>query len=150
MPEQFHARFSARGKVYRYRVWCGEVLPPVELDRAWHVTRRVDVDLATRAAKLFEGEHDFTAFAANRGKPETDTRRHIRAVRVRTRGGLLEIEIEADGFLYKMARMIAGAVIDCGTGKVSLADIRGRLRREKTSARTVAPAAGLFLVRVRY
>jgi tRNA pseudouridine38-40 synthase len=149
-PKHFHARFSAKGKWYRYRVWCGEVMPPIEYGRAWHVSRDVDVDLVTRSAKLFEGKHDFAGFSANRGKVESTTCRHIYSIGVRHRGELIEIDIEADGFLYKMARMIVGALIDCGSGKISREELRARLGGGKTRSRPVAPACGLFLIRVRY
>ena len=148
--KSFHARFSAKGKVYRYRVWCGEVLSPFEHGRVWHITRRVDVDLVKAAAAVLIGEHDFAGFAANLGKTETDTRRKITAVTVRQRAELIEIEFSADGFLYRMARMLTGALIDCGLQKISIADIHSRLRGAKPRARTTAPACGLFLVRVRY
>ena len=131
VSEDFHARFSAKGKIYRYRVWLGQILPPLENGRAWQVVRDVDVDLLKRAAKLFEDEHDFTDFCANRGKIESTTRRRIHSLRVRNRRDLIEIEIEADGFLYKMARMIVGGLIDCAAGKSSLKEVHARLRGER-------------------
>lgn len=147
----FHARFSATGKIYRYRIWNGEVFPPTELGRAWHVVPKVDVDLIRRVATLFVGEHDFAGFSAKRGKIDENTRRRMRSVRVRRCGALVEIEMDAAGFLYKMARMIVGGLMDCGAKKkVSIGEIRERLQGEPARVRTVAPAAGLFLVRVRY
>ncbi|MEY2545486.1 MAG: tRNA pseudouridine38-40 synthase [Verrucomicrobiota bacterium] len=150
VAQSFHARFSAKGKIYRYRIWNGEVLPPLEHGRAWHITREVDVDLMKAAARALVGEHDFAGFAANRGKPVENTRRTIETIRVRRSGTLIEIEFAADGFLYKMARMLTGALVDCGLGKISMADIHNRLRGAKPRARSAAPACGLFLVRVRY
>src|SRR4029453_12167077 len=66
----FHARFSAKGKVYRYRIINGMVRPPLEIGRAWQLASPPDRELLGRAAKFFVGRHDFTAFAANRGKEE--------------------------------------------------------------------------------
>jgi tRNA pseudouridine38-40 synthase len=153
VPGSFHARFSAKGKIYRYRIWNDEVLPPLENGRAWHVRDPLDRAALAASAQLFVGKHDFASFAANRGAPVADTTRTIRRVRVRASGALLTIEIEADGFLYKMARLMVGALVQVGSGKSSPGEIRSRLHHSKrgfSHARHVAPAAGLFLVRVRY
>jgi tRNA pseudouridine38-40 synthase len=153
VSEAFHARFSAKGKTYRYRIWNGEVLPPLEHGRVWHVREPLDRVALAAAGPLFAGRHDFASFAANRGAPVEDTARTIRSVRVRNSAALLSIEFDADGFLYKMARLMAGALVDIGLGKVSPQEIQSRLHHPKRRfphARHVAPAAGLFLVRVRY
>src|SRR5438876_6791983 len=77
VSQNFHARFSAKGKVYRYRIWSAPVLPPFEHGRAWHVMNLLDVNMLKSAASRFIGTHDFAGFAANRGKPENDTVRTI-------------------------------------------------------------------------
>jgi tRNA pseudouridine38-40 synthase len=146
--KSFHARFSAKGKVYRYRIINGAVQPPLEIGRAWHLPSPLDRELLGRAAKLFTGRHDFAAFAANRRKEERNTMRTVEYVRATGRGHLIEIEFSADGFLYKMVRMMVGEMVRCALGKESLKSIE--LRLERPSARFVAPAAGLYLVRVRY
>jgi tRNA pseudouridine38-40 synthase len=149
--KSFHARFSAKGKVYRYRIINGAVRPPLEIGRAWHVPSPLDRELLGRAAKLFTGRHDFAAFAANRGKEERSTMRTVEYVRAIGRRDLIEIEFSADGFLYKMVRMMVGEMVRCALGKESLQSIELRLKRpSRTSARFVAPAAGLYLVQVRY
>jgi tRNA pseudouridine38-40 synthase len=153
VSETFHARFSAKGKTYRYRVWNADVLPPLETGRAWHVVRSLDFDRIVQAAKEFCGEHDFASFSANRGTPETKTVRIIRAVRVRRTGRCISLEFDGDGFLYKMVRMMAGTLVRIGLNESSRQEIGARLRSpRKTIARgrTAAPATGLFLVRVRY
>jgi tRNA pseudouridine38-40 synthase len=149
--QSFHARFSAKGKVYRYRIINGAVLPPLEIGRAWHVPSPLDRELLGRAATLFTGRHDFAAFAANRRKEERSTMRTVEYVRATSRRDLIEIEFSADGFLYKMVRMMVGGMVRCALGKESLESMELRLERpSRTSARFVAPAAGLYLVRVRY
>ena len=151
VEQSFHARFSAKGKVYRYRIINGAVRPPLEIGRAWHVPSPLDRELLGRAAKLFTGRHDFAAFAANRGKEERSTMRTVEYVRAIGRRDLIEIEFSADGFLYKMVRMMVGEMVRCALGKESLQSIELRLERpSRTSARFVAPAAGLYLVQVRY
>jgi tRNA pseudouridine38-40 synthase len=151
--ESFHARFSAKGKIYRYRIWNGEVLPPLENGRVWHVREPLDRSAIAASAELFIGRHDFASFAANRGVPVADTTRTIRRVLVRNSGGVLSFEVEAEGFLYKMVRLMAGALVQVGSGKASPEEIRARLGHPKprsSHTRNVAPAGGLFLVRVRY
>ena len=153
VSDAFHARFSAKGKVYRYRIWNGNVLPPLENGRSWHVREPLDHSRMEAVARLFIGRHDFSHFAANRGAPVTDTIRTVDSIRIRNAGHVISVEICAEGFLYKMARMITGALVHVGNGKISADEIRSRLAknaRSNSSSRTVAPAAGLFLVRVRY
>ena len=153
VPASFHARFSAKAKVYRYRVWNDEVLPPLENNRAWHVREAIDNNLVATSAKLFAGPHDFASFAANRGAPVGDTFRTLRRASVRKSGPLLTLDFEGNGFLYKMVRLIVGSLVQIGIGKTSADEIESRLAhpaRAITRARNVAPACGLFLVRVRY
>src|SRR5437764_7288155 len=71
--QSFHARFSTKGKVYRYRIINGAVRPPLEIGRAWHVPSPLDRELLVRAAKLLKGQHDFVAFAANRSREARNT-----------------------------------------------------------------------------
>jgi tRNA pseudouridine38-40 synthase len=153
VSEAFHARFSAKGKTYRYRIWNAAVLPPFESGRAWHVVNTLDFASMAIAANEFCGEHDFASFSANRGTLETNTVRMIRAVRLRRAGPCIFIEFEGDGFLYKMVRMMVGTLVRIGLDQSSPREIKARLRspREAISrGRTAAPADGLFLFRVRY
>ena len=147
----FHARLSAKGKIYRYRIWCAPVLPPFEYSRAWHVPHPLDLKALKEAAKHFVGTHDFAGFAANRGKPEQSTIRTIYSVRVRQKGPCVTIEFDGDGFLYKMVRLIVGSLVKCALGKMRINDVTARLNSGSVgAARFAAPAEGLFLVRVRY
>jgi len=151
VSQDFHARFSAKGKTYRYRIWAGPILPPLELKRAWHVTAPLDRDLLIAAGKKFVGKHDFRAFAANRGKPEENTTRTIWSVAVRGRASNLAVEISGDGFLYKMVRLIIGSMAQVALEKAGIGDIEHDLRSGKPNkARFTAPAEGLYLMRVWY
>jgi tRNA pseudouridine38-40 synthase len=151
VSQDFHARFSAKGKVYRYRIWSAPVLPPLEYKRAWHVTTPLDFAVMRRVAAHFVGTHDFAGFAAKRGKPEMDTIRTIRSVGVGHRGSCLAIDFDGDGFLYKMVRLMVGSLVQCGSGGLTIPEIAEKLDRGGSDkARLVAPAEGLFLVRVRY
>lgn len=151
ISSNFHAQFSVRGKMYRYRIWLGPVLPPLEVGRAWHVRGPLDFPALVRAGESFVGTHDFAGFAANRGVPEKDTTRVVRAVRAKKTGALITVEISGGGFLYKMVRLMVGSMVRCGLGKIDNQDIRDRLKTMRVSgARLAAPAHGLFLVRVSY
>ena len=151
VSESFHARLSAKGKVYRYRVWSAPVLPPLEYGRAWHVASPLNIATLQAGVQLFVGTHDFAAFAANRGQPDTNTRRTINSVRVQRREACLTIEFDGDGFLYRMVRLMVGALVHCALGRMSPDEIRKRLTSPQANGpRHVAPAEGLFLLRVRY
>ena len=128
MPQNFHARFSATGKLYRYRIWAAPILPPLEFGRAWHISSPLDVDLLKTAGKKFVGAQDFAAFAANRGKKEQDTMRTIRSFQIRRSGSRIAIEIAGDGFLYKMVRLMVGAITHVALNKMNVDEIVARLR----------------------
>lgn len=147
----FHARYSACGKTYEYLVWSAPVLPPHQVGRCWHVQPPPDLSLLRQAAELLAGRHDFSGFAANRGAPVHDTRRHLRRIAVSQRGALIRLRFEGDGFLYKMVRMLVAAMVRVAQGKASMASLRSRLHgSESDLPRGVAPPDGLYLVRVSY
>jgi tRNA pseudouridine38-40 synthase len=151
VANDFHARLSAKGKLYRYKIWLAPVLPPFEYRRSWHIVRPIDLKILKRAAKQFVGTHDFAGFAANRGKKEKSTVRTIYSVRIRRKGPCVTIEFDGDGFLYKMVRLIVGSLVKCALGKMRIEDVAARLDFGQVGpARFAAPAEGLFLVRVRY
>lgn len=151
VSNNFHARLSAKGKIYCYRIWNAPVLSPFEYHRAWHIPRELNLETMKSAAKYFVGTHDFAGFAANRGRPERNTVRTINSVRVRRSGPCFTIEFDGNGFLYKMVRLMVGALAKCALGKMRIEEIRARLKSlESNSSRFTAPADGLFLVRVRY
>ncbi len=145
----FHARFDAVGKIYRYDLWTGPVLPPHLSMRAWHLYRSPDLETLRSTLRLFEGTHDFRAFSANRGTPVADTVRTIESIRLARSGHNLRLTFEGDGFLYKMVRMLVGAGIRVAVGREQESAIRELLDRPGRWTQ-VAPADGLYLVRVRY
>ena len=147
----FHARFSAKAKVYRYRIWSAPILPPLEFGRAWHVRKELDFKLFMVTAEQFVGLHDFSAFAANHRKQEISTVRSIYSARVSRNGPCITIQFEGDGFLYKMVRLMVGSLMRCATGRLPVETVKMQLASGRAAgARVVAPAEGLFLVRVRY
>jgi tRNA pseudouridine38-40 synthase len=147
--DDFHARFSAKGKIYRYRIWNAPVLSPFEHGRAWHLPGTLDFDRLKNAAILFEGTHDFAAFAANRGKPVNDTTRTIFKVTVQRRQALLTLTFDGSGFLYKMVRLMTGTLVRVAQGHAE-PRLLTNLLAGKLKTSFAAPAEGLYLVRVRY
>jgi tRNA pseudouridine38-40 synthase len=146
----FHARFSAKAKVYRYLIRNGPILPPHEFDRVWHVPAPLQMDRLRQAIALLAGRHDFAAFCANRGKPAVDTTRTIRKIALSRRGGLMALTFEGEGFLYKMVRMLTAAIIRVAQGRETLEDLRTRLEARGPKWNHLAPPDGLYLVRVLY
>jgi tRNA pseudouridine38-40 synthase len=176
----FHARYDARRKRYRYRIINAPTVLPFERRYVHHVTTPLNAAVMKREAQALRGRHDFAPFAkqgppsrtallpvrfgeasaklahdsarAKQGSPVKDTRRTVTEVRlIRRAGGLLEFEIEADGFLYGMVRRIVGTLLDIGRDVRSPGTIADILRTK--CARLVgptAPARGLCLVRVQY
>jgi tRNA pseudouridine38-40 synthase len=147
----FHARFSATGKRYIYRIWNASYMHPLEIGRAWHVPRALDRGILCQAASRLVGRHDFARFTANRGQKETDTVRTIHRMDIRTRGPLITLTVEGDGFLYKMVRLITGTIVRIAEGRAPLSFIHDLLSPH-IRARThfMAVAEGLYLNRVLY
>jgi tRNA pseudouridine38-40 synthase len=147
----FHARFSAKGKRYIYRLWNASYMHPLEIGRAWHVPRKLDVNRLRRAAALIIGRHDFARFSARASKRGDDTVRTIRHAIIRTRGPLITLTFEGDGFLYKMVRVLTGTLVRVAEGRAPESFIKDLLS-PKVRARThfTAPAEGLYLSKVIY
>jgi tRNA pseudouridine38-40 synthase len=146
----FHARFSAKGKVYRYLIRNGPVLPPQEFGRVWHIPQALQLDVLRQALASLLGQHDFRAFSAQRGKPSGDTIRTIQKVSLARRGELLTLTFQGDGFLYKMVRMLTAAIVRVAQSRETLAGLELRLKTGAPKSNHVAPADGLTLMRVLY
>ncbi len=147
----FHARFSAKGKRYLYRLWNAPYMHPLEIGRAWHVPRALDLDLLRAAAAKLTGRHDFARFTANRGQKEPDTVRTIHRIGVQSRGPLITLTFEGDGFLYKMVRLLTGTIVRVAERRAPLSFITDLLDLD-IRARThfMGVAGGLYLARVFY
>jgi tRNA pseudouridine38-40 synthase len=162
----FHARHSAASKTYRYQIVNGPTATPFEWRYAWHVSDRLDVEQMGRAARLFEGEHDFAAFRGTGSSVKTTVRRVYRsrlspvaeggwapwgnALQDRS-GGRLMYEVTATGFLRHMVRAIVGTLVEIGAGRREAASIEQALGSgQRADAGPTAPACGLCLVDVRY
>ena len=150
-PAEFHARFDASGKQYRYFVWNHAAMNPLLRAQAWHVPQKLNVKAMRAAAPLLLGKHDFKSFAANRNYEMETTVRTLTRCDVVRKGPLLTFIIEGDGFLYKMCRGVVGTLIQIGRGKFVVADLKKMLdARDRREAGMTAPAHGLVLWRVFY
>jgi len=150
-PENFHARFDAKGKQYRYFVWNHTAMNPLIRGTAWHVPRALDLKAMRTAAALFVGKHDFKSFAANRNYEMESTVRTLTRCDFKKNGPLLTFIIEGDGFLYKMCRGIVGTIVQVGLGKFPADEIKPMLaQKDRRVAGMTAPAQGLVLWKVFY
>jgi tRNA pseudouridine38-40 synthase len=150
-PNSFHARFSATGKTYEYRIWNDEVEDPFALDRALHVPRPLNLTLMRQAARCLVGRHDFASFTSNPGYERETTVRTISYCAFARRGALITFTITADGFLYRMVRNIVGGLIKVGQGRLDVEEFKRVLEaRSRSAAPNTAPAHGLYLKHVYY
>ncbi len=147
----FHARYSCTGKEYRYFIWNAPVLPPFERrHRTWE-RRPLDAQAMRKAAGRLLGRHDFAPFSANPNREIDGTVRQLRKLDVLRRGPLITIVAQADGFLYRMVRSLAGFLIRVGRGELPPESADEILAHGIRTARVpTAPPEGLFLWRVFY
>ena len=155
-PDEFHARFSAKQKTYVYRIINAPVMSPLWRRYAHHEHKPLDVAKMNDAARLFLGEHDWSAFSSANTDAETKVR-EIRDFVVtsswddRAGGALIEFRITANGFLRYMVRSIVGTLIEVGQGVKTSDTIQTAIvSGERSLAGKTAPAQGLTLLRVDY
>jgi tRNA pseudouridine38-40 synthase len=156
VDENFHARYSATGKTYLYRILNGPVLSPFWARYAYQEARSLDIKQMFTAAELFLGEHDWMAFSATQSDVE-DRKRTIKSLEIterqdeRARDRLIEIRVTANGFLRYMVRSIAGALMASGRGDLSVDRIHEAIEDGVRHNEIVtAPAHGLTLLKVFY
>jgi len=150
VPDDFHARFSAKGKWYRYCIYNDAHASAILRNTHAHVMYPLDIEAMRREAAYAVGTHDFNAFAAS-GSVVKDTVRTIYSVEVEKHEQKVEIHVKGNGFLYNMVRILAGTLIGVGTGKLEEGAIRRALETgSRLDLGMTAPARGLTLMEVYY
>lgn len=149
VDERFHSRYNAKSKTYMYRIDNSSFGDLFLRKFAYHVDKKLDLDIMKKTAHIFLGEHDFTSFSKNSNKKSCV--RTIEGIEIVKNGDILEIFFTSDGFLYNMVRMLTGALISVGLHQISLQEVEELLKEEsRTKHRFVVPPQGLFLHSVKY
>jgi tRNA pseudouridine38-40 synthase len=161
----FHARWQAQGKTYRYRIYRGQVLPPFDYRRAFHYSGPLNEDAMAAAARHFEGEHDFTTFAASSGSEDDDREREmtrlIHSSEIMRYPGSnpghdrdhdeIAYLVHGRSFLRYMVRKIVGTLLEVGKGRLAPGDIPQIFdARDRSRSGPTVPAEGLYLVSLEY
>ncbi|MBQ6927683.1 MAG: tRNA pseudouridine(38-40) synthase TruA [Oscillospiraceae bacterium] len=147
---RFHARLNCREKTYLYRVWNSEAPNVFERRLMYAFPAPLDLEAMRRAAEALLGEHDFSAFCANRHMKKSAVR-SIHSIEIRREGEEVRLFFTGNGFLYNMVRILTGTLLEVGTGQRSEESVRAALESlEREQAGFTAPAQGLTLWDVRY
>ena len=155
VSNDFHARFSAPSKTYEYLLETSRVVHPHDADRVWHIPRGFDPEVLAECLTDYVGEHDFRHFCALRGNESAETSycREISEAAVQVNGSRIKLTYSANGFLYKMVRILTGVSVSVACGRVAKEEFRRMLtdlESEFNTAKLCAPAAGLSLKEVKY
>lgn len=154
--DDFHPRFDALSRTYRYRLFCQPVRDPIRERFVWRVPGELQGGALERSAKVFLGTHDFNAFGSPTTPKGTTVRTVIKAEWNQTAQDEWQFEVEADAFLYRMVRRLVFVQAAVAQGKVSVEDVARSLAKQGSAGKRsvlpsgLAPAQGLMLVEVRY
>jgi len=151
VPDSFHARFSAKGKEYAYRILNTATNDPFELNRALFIPFPLDIDKMKSSSDVYLGTHDFASFASNPGYERHSTIRTITKINITKRKDIITLTFRGNGFLYRMVRNLVGALIKVGNNKISKKDLKEILAAKKRCAAPASAAPhGLYLTKVFY
>ena len=147
---EWHARFSAVGRAYRYRILNRQAQPVLERNRVWHVRKPLDAEAMHAAAQGLVGQHDFTTFR-DVGCQSKSPIKTLDVARVERHGEEVHLLFEARSFLHRQVRSMAGTLVEVGLGRWTAEDVQAALdARDRSACGPVAPSAGLYLTGVRY
>ena len=149
VSERFHARLNAVRKTYRYRVWNSQMPCVLERRQVHIVPEPLDIEKMRKAADHFIGEHDFSAFNANK-KMKKSTVRRIDCIEIRQIGEEIQFLYTGNGFLYNMARIITGTLLEVGMHQREADSIPSLFGGKREDAGFLVPAQGLCLMEVEY
>lgn len=148
--ERFHARYNVKGKTYVYRINNNRFRDVFNRKYTYHMDEKLDLDQMRRAAEFLIGTHDFQSFTSL--KPNTkSTVRTINYINIKEDRGLIDVEVNGNGFLLNMVRIITGTLLEVGKGNLKAFDVEKILKEKKRSeAGPIAPAKGLCLRDLQY
>ena len=150
VSDEFHSRYAAKRKTYRYTINNSIAGSAIYRNMQYHYPFKLDENLMDDGAKYFIGEHDFKAFKAS-GTSNKSSVRKVYDARVYRNGDLINIEVTGNGFLYNMVRIIAGTLLEVGEGKIMPSDIENIIKGgSRSNAGKTLPPNGLCLVSVEY
>lgn len=150
VEEQFHSRYSVHSKKYRYVINNSPTGTAIYRELEYQFPLPLNIEKMQQAAKYLEGEHDFSAFKAS-GTSSKNSVRKIFKAEVGKQDERVYIELTGSGFLYNMVRIIAGTLLDVGTGKIQPEEVPEIIKsKERKKAGKTLPAVGLYLVEVTY
>lgn len=151
VPEQFHSRLTCKKKTYRYIINNTQYGTAIYRNLETHISMKLDVEKMNKAAKYFEGEHDFKAFKASGTSSKSSVRTIYNATVKEMPNNRIYIELTGNGFLYNMVRIISGTLVEVGIGKLQPEDIQNIIESKKReNAGKTLPPQGLYLVSVEY
>lgn len=151
VEDDFHARYSCKGKEYVYKVWNSRVRNPFLHDLALHYRYEMDVEKLNQEAQAFVGAHDFTSFCTLDKREKGDFTRTVKYFTVQREGDLVTFTVAADGFLYNMVRIMVGTLLAMNNGRIPFGTLSDIFKAEnRKAAGPTAPACGLYLNKVFY
>ena len=151
VDEKFHSRLTCKKKTYRFIINNSEYRTAIYRNLETHIPMKLNIEKMQEAVKYFEGEHDFKAFKASGTSSKSSIRTIYKADVLQMPNDRIYLELTGNGFLYNMVRIIAGTLVDVGTGKIEPKEIKNIIKSEKReNAGKTLPPQGLYLVKVEY
>jgi len=148
--QEFHSRYSAKKKRYKYIIYNRRFPMPIKRNYSWHISKELEIEKMIYASKYLIGTHDFSSFKAS-GSEIKNNIRTIYEILIQKQEDEIILEIEADGFLYNMVRIITGTLVYVGLGKINAEEILNILEsKDRTKAGITAPPQGLYLLKIYY
>lgn len=150
VPDDFHARFNAMRRYYRYRILNRYAPSVLDLTRVWHISRTLDVEAMQQGASYLIGQHDFTSFRAIQCQAKSPVKT-LDEIIISKHGDEIWLELAAPSFLHHMVRNITGTLVTVGQGKWQPEEVKKALEaKDRTMAGMTAPSQGLYFMRVDY
>ena len=151
VEERFHSRYNCKRKTYRYIIDNSEFPTPMYRYLEYHIPNKLNIGAMKKAAKYFEGEHDFKAFKSSGTSSKSSVRTIYKAEVKKAENNRIYIELTGNGFLYNMVRIISGTLVEVGLGKIKPEEIKTIIEsKDRQKAGKTLPAHGLYLMNVNY